>query len=118
MGSQVCTSPRGHFIGATILVLEPVEGLRFVDTLVLDVGDAVAVVVRVGTTVLVLEPVGVLGLVGALIGLVGDAVTVAVARGAAAAIHAGGAPGSGSVGARVQSVRAAEAGVVRVGGTV
>ena len=66
-------------VGAAVLVLVPVVVLGLVRALVVDVGDAVAVVVGIGAAVLVLEAVVVLGLVRALVDRVGDAVTVTIA---------------------------------------
>src|ERR1019366_6660722 len=66
-------------VGAAVFVLEAVERLRIVRALVLDVGDAVLVVVRVGAAVGVLEAIAILGLIGALVELVGNAVAVAIA---------------------------------------
>ena len=62
---------------------KPLPVLGLVRALVVDVEDAVAVVVRVGAAVLVLEAVEVLGLVRALVHVVGDAVAVVVGVGAA-----------------------------------
>ena len=54
---------------------------------VVEVGDRVAVVVRVGAAVVVLPAVEVLGLVRALVGCVGDAVGVVVEVGAAVVVE-------------------------------
>ncbi len=56
----------GHLVGAAVLVLVAVLRLGLVRALVVLVGDAVLVVVRIGAAVLVLEAVLVLGLVGHL----------------------------------------------------
>src|ERR1019366_2101109 len=66
-------------VGAAVFVLVAVERLRIVRALVLHVGNAVVIVVRIGAAVRVLEAVLVFGLVGALVELVGNAVAVAIA---------------------------------------
>src|SRR6185312_12710017 len=66
--------------GTAVVVLEAVVILGLVRTLVLGVGDAVAVVVVVRTAVVVLEPVLVLGDERALVLVVRDAVVVGVAQ--------------------------------------
>ena len=66
-------------LGAAVFVLVAVAVLGHVGAAVVDVGDAVVVVVRVGAAVLVLEAVEVLRIVGALVDVVLDAVAVAVA---------------------------------------
>ena len=71
------------FVGAAVLILEAVLGLRLVGALVGSVGHAVVVVVGIGAAVVVLEVVLVLGLGRALVGGVGDAVAVVVGVGAA-----------------------------------
>ncbi len=68
-------------LGAAVLVVVAVAVLGHVDAAVVDVGDAVVVVVRVGAAVLVLEAVEVLRVVRALVDVVLDAVAVAVADG-------------------------------------
>src|SRR5262249_9224150 len=67
-----------HLVGAAVVVLEAVLGLRLVGALVLVVGDAVAVVVAVRAAVGVLVAVLVLRIVRALGVVVGDAVAVVV----------------------------------------
>lgn len=59
---------------AAVVVLEAVGILGLVGAVIVEVGDAVVVVVRVGAAVVVFEGVGVLGLGGARVGGVGDAV--------------------------------------------
>ena len=70
-------------VGAAVLVLEAVVGLGLVRALVVDVEDAVLVVVGIGAAVLVLEAVLVLGVVRAQVVDVEDAVLVVVGIGAA-----------------------------------
>ena len=77
---------RRDLVRAAVLVLVAVLGLRLVRALVLRVGDAVAVVVRIRAAVGVLEAVLVLGLVRALVVRVGDAVVVVVRIGAAVVV--------------------------------
>ena len=67
--------------------LSPPRHARRVRAEVVEVGDAVAVVVRVGAAVVVLEAVEVLGLVRALVLGVGDAVGVVVGVGAAVVVE-------------------------------
>jgi hypothetical protein len=64
-----CRRRRGRLraLGAAVLVLVAVAILRRVRAAIVDVEDAVVVVVRVGAAVLVLEAVEVLRLVGTLI---------------------------------------------------
>ncbi len=70
-------------VGAAVLVLEAVVGLRLVRTRVVVVQDTVVVVIRVGAAVFVLEAVHVLGIVWTEIVRVEDAVVVVVGVGAA-----------------------------------
>ena len=80
------TTSESPAIGAAVVVLDAVDRLGLVRALVLDVGDAVAVVVGIGAAVVVLEAVLVLGLVRALVLRVGDAVAVVVVVGTAVVV--------------------------------
>src|SRR4029079_11080404 len=72
--------------GAAVLGVGRLAILGIVGALVLQIGDAVLVVIEIGAAVVVLEAVEVLGLVGALVGGVGAVVAVVVVVGAAVVI--------------------------------
>src|SRR5262249_37047364 len=84
--------------------LEAIEVLRLVGTFILDVGDAVAVVVGVGAPVVVLEAVAVLGLVGTLVERIRDAVLIVVGIGASVRVLEP-VPILGLIGAQILRVR-------------
>src|SRR5690606_27203792 len=76
----------GHLVRAAVAVLVPVHGLDLGRALVVGVGDAVAVVVRIRAAVLVLVAVLVLRLRRALIGRADQTVAVLVALRAAVGV--------------------------------
>src|SRR5262249_61401795 len=69
----------GRAVRTAVVVLVAVPGLGQVRAHIVDVRDAVAIVVRIGAAVLVLEAVEILGVVGALVDVVLDAITVPIA---------------------------------------
>src|SRR5207244_9448799 len=81
VGDAVAVAVQVQLVGAAVFILEAVLGLRLVGALVVDVWDAVLVVVGVGAAVLVLEVVAVFRLVGTLVDVVLGSVAVAVADG-------------------------------------
>ena len=70
----------GQDVGATIFVLEAVDGFLFVFALVLVVGDAVLIVVVIETSVVILEAVLIFGDGRTLVFLVVDPVVIFVAH--------------------------------------
>jgi hypothetical protein len=78
-----------HFarrVGASIVVVTPVQGLGFARTAIARIENAVAVVVGIGASVLVLERVAVFGDAGAAVVLVDDAIAGTVTRGRGALV--------------------------------
>src|SRR5262249_52992611 len=69
-------------VWAPVLVFDSIDGFGFVRTLVVDVRNAVVVVVRIGAPILVHEPIHVFGFIGTLVVLIGHAVAVVIRIGA------------------------------------